>query len=128
MKIAALYYDTLPAYMEAIFTLTQRAVSTDEEDVAKQAIEFWCSICEEEMDLIEVRHLHFAPISLPTSTMEGCAPASGLCMLTCQVNHSSQELASLPFAACIHSHTNTQDIRDLGCLYVECKWRGETIL
>ena len=57
VKIAALYYDTLPAYMEAIFTLTQRAVSTDEEDVAKQAIEFWCSICEEEIDLIEVRLL-----------------------------------------------------------------------
>lgn len=54
VKVAGLYYDTLPAYMEAIFTLTQRAVSADEEDVAKQAIEFWCSICEEEMDLIEV--------------------------------------------------------------------------
>ena len=54
VKVAGLYYDTLPAYMEAIFTLSQRAVTADEEDVAKQAIEFWCSICEEEMDLIEV--------------------------------------------------------------------------
>ena len=45
-----MYYDTLPDYIEAIFGLTQAAVGGEEEDVAKQAIEFWCSICEEETD------------------------------------------------------------------------------
>ncbi|KAK9837148.1 hypothetical protein WJX81_006220 [Elliptochloris bilobata] len=53
VKIAANYYEKLPAYMQDIFTLTHRAAKEDEEDVGKQAIEFWCTICEEELDLQE---------------------------------------------------------------------------
>ena len=55
VKIVPNYYDTLPPYMETIFNLTKHAIEKDEEEVAKQAIEFWSSICEEEIDLIEVR-------------------------------------------------------------------------
>lgn len=40
--------------LQDIFTLTQRAIREDEEDVAKQAIEFWCTIAEEEADLQQV--------------------------------------------------------------------------
>lgn len=49
VSIAMNYYETLPAYMGDIFTLTQRAVRQDDERVALQALEFWCSICEEEV-------------------------------------------------------------------------------
>ena len=55
VKIVPNYYDTLPPYMETIFSLTKHAIEKDEEEVAKQAIEFWSSICEEEIDLIDVR-------------------------------------------------------------------------
>lgn len=55
VKIAANYYEKLPAYMQDIFTLTHRAAKEDEEDVGKQAVEFWCTICEEELDLQEAR-------------------------------------------------------------------------
>ncbi|KAL4428164.1 hypothetical protein ABPG75_002253 [Micractinium tetrahymenae] len=48
--IASGYYDKLPAYMQDIFSLTQRAVQGDEEEVVLQAIEFWCTIAEEELD------------------------------------------------------------------------------
>jgi importin subunit beta-1 len=53
VKIASSYYDKLPPYMDTIFQLTHNAVKNDEEDVAKQAIEFWCSICEEETAIQE---------------------------------------------------------------------------
>ena len=54
VKIAANYYEKLPAYMQQIFSLTHHAALQDEEDVAKQAIEFWCTVCEEEIDIQQV--------------------------------------------------------------------------
>ncbi|KAL6780085.1 IPB1 [Auxenochlorella protothecoides x Auxenochlorella symbiontica] len=48
VSIAGNYYETLPAYMADIFALSQRAIRGDEESVALQALEFWCSLCEEE--------------------------------------------------------------------------------
>ena len=48
--IASGYYDKLPAYMQDIFSLTQQAVGRDEEDVVLQALEFWCTVAEEETD------------------------------------------------------------------------------
>ena len=54
VKIAANYYEKLPQYMTDIFRLTHRAAKEDEEDVAKQAIEFWCTVCEEEIDIQQV--------------------------------------------------------------------------
>ncbi|GLJ12611.1 hypothetical protein SUGI_0194600 [Cryptomeria japonica] len=37
-----------------IFTITARAVREDEEPVALQAVEFWSSICDEEIDILEM--------------------------------------------------------------------------
>ncbi|KAK9860363.1 hypothetical protein WJX84_011194 [Apatococcus fuscideae] len=51
VRIAALHYDKLRPYMQEIFNLVQRAVKDQEEDVAKQGIEFWCTVCEEEIDV-----------------------------------------------------------------------------
>ena len=57
VKIASAYYDKLPPYIETIFQLTSAAVTNDKEEVAKQAIEFWCSISEEEAAIQDVSTL-----------------------------------------------------------------------
>ncbi len=70
VRIAAQYYDKLRPYMQEIFNLVQRAVKDEEEDVAKQGIEFWCTVCEEEIDIQAVSpcddpvHLHTCARSL----------------------------------------------------------------
>ncbi|CAL5228954.1 g12186 [Coccomyxa viridis] len=72
VKIAANYYEKLPAYMQQIFSLTHHAALEDEEDVAKQAIEFWCTVCEEEIDIQQEQdegdsstvHYHFVQQAL----------------------------------------------------------------
>jgi importin subunit beta-1 len=49
-RIMSLYYDKMRFYMEkALFGLTIMGMKNDEEDVAKLAVEFWCSVCEEEI-------------------------------------------------------------------------------
>lgn len=50
VSIASTYYDVLQPYMQTLFELTSRAVKGDEEAVALQAIEFWSSICDEEIE------------------------------------------------------------------------------
>ncbi|KAH0555962.1 hypothetical protein GP486_006095 [Trichoglossum hirsutum] len=51
-RIMALYYDKMSFYMEkALFGLTIMGMKSDEEDVAKLAIEFWCTVCEEEISI-----------------------------------------------------------------------------
>ncbi len=51
VEIARLYYVHLPTYMQTLFNLTLKAIKTDEELVAQQAIEFWATIAEVELDL-----------------------------------------------------------------------------
>ena len=49
-RIMGLYYDKMKFYMEkALFGLTIMGMKNQEEDVAKLAIEFWCTVCEEEL-------------------------------------------------------------------------------
>jgi importin subunit beta-1 len=49
-RIMGLYYDKMRFYMEkALFGLTVQGMRSDEEDVAKLAVEFWCTVCEEEI-------------------------------------------------------------------------------
>lgn len=51
-RIMALYYDKMFFYMErALFGLTIQGMKSDNEDVAKLAIEFWCTVCEEEISI-----------------------------------------------------------------------------
>jgi len=52
VRVASLYYEYLTAYMQTLFMLTLEAMKSDEDEVAKQAIEFWTTLCEEEIDLI----------------------------------------------------------------------------
>jgi len=50
--IAFHYYDKLKDYMQTIFGLTFKTIKDDEELVALQAIEFWSTLCEEEIELL----------------------------------------------------------------------------
>ncbi|XP_072978367.1 importin subunit beta-1-like [Typha angustifolia] len=53
VAISSAYYDKLASYMQDIFNLTAKAVKEDDESVALQAIEFWSSICDEEVDILD---------------------------------------------------------------------------
>ncbi|XP_065865208.1 importin subunit beta-1 [Euphorbia lathyris] len=53
VSISSMYYEKLAPYMQDIFSITSKAVKEDEEPVALQAIEFWSSICDEEIDILE---------------------------------------------------------------------------
>ncbi|RDW92596.1 hypothetical protein BP5796_01990 [Coleophoma crateriformis] len=49
-RIMSLYYDHMRFYMEkALFGLTIMGMKNEEEDVAKLAVEFWSTVCEEEI-------------------------------------------------------------------------------
>ncbi|KAF2715719.1 importin subunit beta-1 [Pleomassaria siparia CBS 279.74] len=51
-RIMGLYYDKMRFYMEkALFGLTIQGMKSEEEDVAKLAVEFWCTVCEEEITI-----------------------------------------------------------------------------
>lgn len=52
-EIAALYYSKLPAYMQEIYGITVKAIKEDSEEVALQAIEFWSTICDTELEIME---------------------------------------------------------------------------
>ena len=53
VQIVALYYEHLTDYMEGLFRMTFEAMANDVEGVVQQAIEFWSSICDEEIDLLD---------------------------------------------------------------------------
>ncbi|KAI2468157.1 ARM repeat-containing protein [Annulohypoxylon bovei var. microspora] len=53
-RIMALYYENMRYYMEkALFGLTILGMKNDDEDVAKLAVEFWSTVCEEEINIEE---------------------------------------------------------------------------
>ncbi|GMN31435.1 hypothetical protein TIFTF001_003253 [Ficus carica] len=53
VAISSTYYEKLAPYIQDIFNITAKAIKEDEEPVALQAIEFWSSICDEEIDILE---------------------------------------------------------------------------
>ncbi|KIJ60940.1 hypothetical protein HYDPIDRAFT_169967 [Hydnomerulius pinastri MD-312] len=79
VKIMALYYDKMAFYMEqALFGLTVMGMKHNDERVALQAVEFWTTVCEEEIELAheareaaeygeppEVESKFFAKVALP---------------------------------------------------------------
>ncbi|KAI1456773.1 ARM repeat-containing protein [Annulohypoxylon moriforme] len=53
-RIMALYYENMRYYMEkALFGLTILGMKNEDEDVAKLAVEFWSTVCEEEVNIEE---------------------------------------------------------------------------
>ncbi|KAF8889026.1 armadillo-type protein [Infundibulicybe gibba] len=79
VRIMGLYYDKMALYMEqALFGLTVVGMKHPDERVALQAVEFWSTVCEEEVDLAieaqeaqdygevpETESRYFAKIALP---------------------------------------------------------------
>ncbi|EMR11011.1 hypothetical protein PNEG_00611 [Pneumocystis murina B123] len=79
VRIMQLYYDKMKFYMEkALFGLTVLGMKHDDEKVALQAVEFWSTVCEEEIDVnLEIQealengissereNFQFAKIALP---------------------------------------------------------------
>jgi importin subunit beta-1 len=53
VKIASLYYDKLIPYMSALYQVTLKAIKEETGGITLQAIEFWSTICEEEIDILE---------------------------------------------------------------------------
>nr|CAB3260072.1 importin subunit beta-1-like [Phallusia mammillata] len=52
VKIMSLYYKYMETYMgPALFAITVGAMKSSQDEVCLQGIEFWSSVCEEEMDL-----------------------------------------------------------------------------
>jgi importin subunit beta-1 len=52
VRIMQLYYEKMKFYMEkALFGLTVMGMRSSNPDVATQAVEFWSSVCEEELDI-----------------------------------------------------------------------------
>ncbi|PIN26309.1 Karyopherin (importin) beta 1 [Handroanthus impetiginosus] len=76
VSIASTYYEVLEPYMQRIFELTSNAVRGDEDAVALQAVEFWSSICDEELEMQDYEvpqsgdssppHSQFIQKALPT--------------------------------------------------------------
>ena len=56
-NIAYQYYDHLANYMMTLYSLSTTAIEKDEESVAMQAIEFWSTLCEEEMECMNNFHM-----------------------------------------------------------------------
>ena len=61
-RIMGLYYDKMKFYMEkALFGLTVMGMKSEEEDVAKLAVEFWSTVCEEEIAIEDDNVLVYKP-------------------------------------------------------------------
>lgn len=61
-RIMSLYYDKMKFYMEkALFGLTVVGMGRPEDEVAKLAIEFWCTVCEEEINIAEENEQVISP-------------------------------------------------------------------
>eukprot|EP00028_Trichosphaerium_sp_Am-I-7-wt_P003465 CAMPEP_0168528990 /NCGR_PEP_ID=MMETSP0405-20121227/13613_1 /TAXON_ID=498012 /ORGANISM="Trichosphaerium sp, Strain Am-I-7 wt" /LENGTH=850 /DNA_ID=CAMNT_0008552571 /DNA_START=23 /DNA_END=2572 /DNA_ORIENTATION=- len=53
VKIASLYYQFLPMHMHQIFERSLQSMQKDEESVGLQAIEFWSTLCDEELLILD---------------------------------------------------------------------------
>lgn len=78
-RIMGLYYDKMRFYMEkALFGLTIMGMKNEEEDVAKLAVEFWCTVCEEEIAIEDDNHMVSLHAHLIRSMLiQGSEPSGG---------------------------------------------------
>jgi importin subunit beta-1 len=51
--IATLYYEYLVDYMQVLCELTFKAITSDQAEVGLQSLEFWSSMCDVEIELLE---------------------------------------------------------------------------
>ena len=74
---AASYYLLLKPYMESFYSVTLRCITNDTEEVAMQAVEFWCTICDAEIvlqrEMIRARQQNTQPRRLCARYIEAAA-------------------------------------------------------
>lgn len=51
--VATLYYESLSEYMDTLCKLTFAAITSDQDEVGLQSLEFWSSMCDVELELLE---------------------------------------------------------------------------
>eukprot|EP00013_Stygamoeba_regulata_P022990 CAMPEP_0177646088 /NCGR_PEP_ID=MMETSP0447-20121125/9588_1 /TAXON_ID=0 /ORGANISM="Stygamoeba regulata, Strain BSH-02190019" /LENGTH=868 /DNA_ID=CAMNT_0019148599 /DNA_START=53 /DNA_END=2659 /DNA_ORIENTATION=- len=51
VEIARVYYAYLGPYMEGLYNVTIAAIKHEEEEIAKQGVEFWCTLTDAELDI-----------------------------------------------------------------------------
>ncbi|KAI9890269.1 MAG: karyopherin beta [Vezdaea aestivalis] len=95
-RIMALYYDKMKFYMEkALFGLTIMGMKNEEEDVAKLAVEFWSTVCEEEISIEDDNIQVGSPSSVfHTSTTEQLQKASAEGSTSLRPNFSFAKVAT----------------------------------
>ena len=73
--IAALYYDKLSNYSTALFQITFAAIKSDEPLVAQNAIDFWSTVAEEEIDISDEEISDGEPPLVMLNLTAGAAPS-----------------------------------------------------
>lgn len=63
VKTMSLYYEHMQGYMQALYGITLQAINADSSDsegekVVLQGIEFWNTVCEKELDIMEQIEIH----------------------------------------------------------------------
>ncbi|WWC67728.1 uncharacterized protein I206_101640 [Kwoniella pini CBS 10737] len=98
VRIMHLYYEKMDFYMErALFGLTIMGMKHHEEPVALQAIEFWSTVCEEEIELSQAAMEAYEMGEQPLYESKGFAKAAlpdilpVLLELLCQQNEDDDE-------------------------------------
>jgi len=77
-RIMGLYYDKMKFYMEkALYGLTIIGMKNDEEDVGKLAVEFWCTVCEEEIAIEDDNEMVSFPFLGISDKLTTCSGARG---------------------------------------------------
>jgi len=82
VRVTELYYQKLPSYMQALYGLTISAItvatqdhSPEQDRLGQQAVEFWSTICDEELELIEdAREQQTDPTSASHNFVKGASP------------------------------------------------------
>lgn len=147
VQIASSYYATLPPFMGAIFAATTAAIKSQPEEVGLQAIEFWSTVADVELECLEEdedapadhksRSFHFIksavpqlmPVLLECLTKQnedpeeeewGIALAAGTCLGLCaQVAGNEIVPHVLPFVQGHVQHENWR-LREAAILAFGC--------
>jgi importin subunit beta-1 len=82
-EVAEFYYSKLQSYVEVLYQLSINAIKNDEPAVGMQAIEFWNTICDQEIALIEDIEDGEAEQSDFLKIMHGAAPGLTPLLLEC---------------------------------------------
>ena len=53
VSVASLYYGLMTEYMVPLYNATMQAMANDSDEVCQSAIEFWSTLCDEELEMIE---------------------------------------------------------------------------